>query len=97
MWAYLDDMVSMSEFTARDVRKSAKLREQLVGMQSRTGDAKAEVDALRALMERNVKPEPQDAAEDLSAMIASTSTRTRDAESPDSTDRGTPDGHAPRT
>lgn len=56
MWAYVDDLVSATEFTARNKKASDDLRDQLLGAQSRTGTAEDEVAEFRRLLMRGKEP-----------------------------------------
>lgn len=63
VWAFLDEAVTASEFTARRLAESSKLRDRLLGTQGRPEAAQAEVDEFRALLNRNAKSDAQGDAE----------------------------------
>lgn len=92
MWAFLDEAATATEFTGRRIAESAKLRDQLLGMQGRPGGSLDEVAEFRALLNRGAATEPQEADLGLDEMMAATSSRIEGA---DDSLPETPDGTSP--
>lgn len=79
VWSWLDEAVTATQFTGRNLKKSAELREQLLGMQTRRGGSLDEVNEFRRLLNRTSESETPDGdpAGELAALAETTSQRSR--------------------